>query len=71
MLRGQILPPHLCAVRPEAVVALFAEWHKQGVPETIVLTQGIAKNSDDHFVLRDVDAQRAMDPVPPDDPDCY
>ena len=36
LLRRQILPFHLCAVRPEPVVALFAEWHKQGVPETIV-----------------------------------
>src|SRR5271154_5261518 len=65
LLRGQTWPPHWRAVRAEPIVALFAEWHQQGVPETIVLTQRIAGNSDDHLVLRDFDAQRAMESVPP------
>jgi hypothetical protein len=48
----RMFPLHWRAVRPKPVVALFAEWHQQGIPETIVLTQGIAGNSDDHLVLR-------------------
>ena len=65
ILVGQILPAFLRAVWPAPVVALFAEWHQQGVPATVVLRQGIARNSDDHFVLRDVHAERAMEAVPP------
>ena len=65
LVRGQILPPYLRAVWPPPVVALFAERHQQGIPATVVLRQGIARNSDDHLVLRDVHAQRAMEPVPP------
>jgi hypothetical protein len=50
LLRGQILPRHLRAVRPVPVVALFAEWHKQGVPETIVLTKSLSRS--DRVALR-------------------
>jgi hypothetical protein len=59
------LPPYLRAVWPAPVVALFAERHQQGIPATVVLGQGIARNSDDHLVLRDVHTQRPMEAVPP------
>ena len=65
LIRGQILPPYLRAVWPVPVVALFAERHQEGIPATIVLRQGIARNSDDHLVLRNVHAQRPMESVPP------
>ena len=65
MVRGQIWPHYLRAVWPAPVVALFAKRHQQGIPATVVLRQGIARNSDDHLVLRDIHAQRAMEPVPP------
>ena len=59
------MPPYLRAVWPAPVVALFAERHQQSIPAGVVLRQGIARNSDNHLVLRDVHAQRAMEPVPP------
>ena len=65
LVRGQIWPHYLRAVWPAPVVALFAKRHQQGIPATVVLRQGIARNSDDHLVLRDIHAQRAMEPVPP------
>jgi hypothetical protein len=63
--RGRILPHHLRAIGMAPVVALFEERHEQGIPETVVLGQSITRNSDDHRVLRDIDAQSAMEPVPP------
>src|SRR4029077_16673811 len=65
LVRGQILPPYLRSVWPAPVVALFAERHQQGIPEAVVLRQGIARNSDDHLVLRDVHPQRSVESVPP------
>ena len=64
-VREIVLADNRRAVRPAPVVPLFSERHQQGVPEVIVLVQGVSRNSDDHLVLRDIDTQRAMQTVPP------
>ena len=48
------LPLHGRAVWPSPVIALFAEGHKQGIPNGVVFWQRVAGNADDNFVLRNV-----------------
>ena len=59
------MPPYFRSVWPVPVVALFVERHQEAIPPTVVLRQGISRNSDDHHLLRDVHPQRSMEPVPP------
>jgi hypothetical protein len=54
LFRQRFLPLHGRAVGPSPVIALFAEGHKQGIPNGVVFWQRVAGNADDNFVLRNV-----------------